>query len=167
MKAKRIGILAISLLLMTMAAGTAIATAVDVGVDIKPYSQPNSINVKANGVIPVAILGSSTFDVNDVNLTTVRFAAVGAFEGFEPKTYKNGPNAGEVMAAYEDANGDGITDLVLHFDIDKAERMAILPAAAAAIPVGQLTVTAETFNPGSLNGAPIAGLDSVRLLHVD
>ena len=34
-----------------------------VGIDIKPGSFPNSINLKGKGVIPVAILSTTTFDV--------------------------------------------------------------------------------------------------------
>jgi hypothetical protein len=77
--------------------------------DIKPGSFPNSINTKKKGVTPVALLGSSTFDVTTVDVTTLRF----------------GPNDAEpahdltVLATYvfhlEDVNYDGEPDLVSHY----------------------------------------------------
>ncbi len=47
---------------------------VAVDIDIKPGSDPNSINLKSKGVIPVAILGSAIFDVTYVDVTTLVFA---------------------------------------------------------------------------------------------
>jgi len=38
----------------------------EVLVDIKPGSYPNPLNVKSKGVLPVAILGTTAFDVSDV-----------------------------------------------------------------------------------------------------
>jgi len=42
--------------------------------NIKPDSYPNSINLKSNGVTPVAIFGSVTFDVSQIDLTTIKLA---------------------------------------------------------------------------------------------
>ncbi|MFC1969906.1 hypothetical protein ACFLVV_01665 [Chloroflexota bacterium] len=77
--------------------------------DIKPGSFPNSINTKKNGVTPVALLGSATFDVTTVNVTTLRFGPNDA----EPKHDLT------ILATYvfhlEDVNYDGNTDLVSHY----------------------------------------------------
>lgn len=72
-----------------------------INIDIKPGSFPNSINLKNKGVIPVAIFGSEVFDVMAIDYETVRFA------GAMPE---------DKAPSYEDVNGDGFTDLVLHYN---------------------------------------------------
>lgn len=78
-----------------------------VGVDIKPGSFPNSINLCSRGAVPVAILGSNTFDVFDVETESLRFAeaAVKVVGKKDPKS----------LCSYEDVNGDFIDDLLCHF----------------------------------------------------
>ena len=74
-------------------------------IDIKPGSDPNSINCKnQNGMIPVAILTTDTFDATTVDPLTVRFGRTGT-EASEAH------NKGHI----EDADGDGDLDMVLHF----------------------------------------------------
>ncbi len=70
----------------------------DISIDIKPGSDPNSINPKKMGLVPVAILGSETFDVLDVDYANVLFGTGGAMP---------------VHMGLEDVNGDGFIDLVL------------------------------------------------------
>ena len=48
----------------------------EVGVDIKPGSYPNCFNVNGHGVIPVAILGSETLDVTQIDISTLNFAGL-------------------------------------------------------------------------------------------
>jgi len=81
-----------------------IVTVVNVGIDIKPGSYPNAINNDGNGVIPVAILGSETFDVNLIIPTSV------TMEGLGLKTVGKADRA---LYHYEDVNGDGFEDLVV------------------------------------------------------
>ncbi len=90
----------------------------------------------SRGVIPVAILGSDTFDVADVDVTTLAF----------------GPNAAGVdpteVPHFEDVNGDGFTDLVSNFRI---EDTGIVFGDTEAC------LTGET-----LDGVPFEGCDAVR-----
>jgi hypothetical protein len=73
---------------------------IDIEIDIKPGSFPNSINLKSKGVIPVAILTTMALDATTVMADTVRFGPAEA----EP-----------VHWALEDVDGDGDTDMILHF----------------------------------------------------
>lgn len=76
---------------------------IPVAIDIKPGSFPNSINPKSKGVIPVAILTTGTFDATTVDSTAVFFG-------------KTGTEVAPVHSALEDVDGDGDTDMILHFN---------------------------------------------------
>jgi hypothetical protein len=73
-----------------------------VDIDIKPGSDPNSINPKSKGNIPVAILTTDDFDAATVAPASVRFG-------------KTGAEAAAVKSALEDVDGDGDSDMILHF----------------------------------------------------
>jgi hypothetical protein len=67
-------------------------------IDIKPGSYPNSINLKSNGVVPVALLTTADFNASAVNPSTIKFA------GASPLKWK-----------MEDVDGDGDLDMLFHF----------------------------------------------------
>ena len=71
---------------------------VEVSIDIKPGSDPNSINLKSKGVVPVAVLTTDDFDASTVDPETVLFA------GAEP-----------VRWTMEDVDSDGDMDMLFHF----------------------------------------------------
>jgi len=104
-------------------------------IDIKPGSDPNSINPQSRGVIPVAILGSDTFDVSDVNVASLVFGPASAAPLH--------PNALHL----EDVNDDGFTDLVTHY---RTQQTGIAPGQT------QACITGET-----LGGVPIFGCDAI------
>jgi len=79
---------------------------IEVVIDIKPGSFPSCFNNDGNGIIPVAIFGSDTFDVHQVDVSTV------LLEGLSVAMKPNG----KYMAAYEDVNADGHLDLVVKFN---------------------------------------------------
>ena len=81
---------------------------VAVDIDVKPGSEPNCINLNGHGVIPVAVLGSSSFDVANIDQNALSFGGLDVrFRG------KKGP-----LCSFEDVNLDGIHDLVCHFEDD-------------------------------------------------
>ncbi len=77
-------------------------------IDIEPGGDLASINPMSRGVIPVAILGTETFDVSEVDATTLAFGPGGA----SPAHTKGGHPA--------DVNGDGLVDLVSHYRTQEA-----------------------------------------------
>jgi len=104
-------------------------------VDIKPGSDPNSINPQSRGVIPVAILSNENFDASSVDVTTLAFGPAGAAPLH--------PNALHL----EDVNDDGLTDLVTHY---RTTETGIAAGDTEAC------ITGET-----LDGIPIEGCDDI------
>ena len=86
-------------------------------------------------MVPVAILTTDTFDATTVNPTTVLFGA-------------NGTEAAPVHSALEDVDGDGDTDLILHFN---TQSIRIVCGDTSA------SLTGETFS-----GQAIKGSDSIN-----
>jgi len=55
---------------------------IDVKIDIKPGSDPNSINIGSKGVVPIALLTTADFDASRVNPATVKFADAAPVHGY-------------------------------------------------------------------------------------
>lgn len=106
-----------------------------VTIDIKPGSFPNSINPKSKEKIPVAILTTDSFDATTVDPTTVLFGATGT-------------ETAPVQSALEDVDGDGDTDMILHFNIQ---------GTGIACGDTSASLTGETFG-----GQMIKGSDSIN-----
>jgi hypothetical protein len=111
-----------------------------VSIDIKPGSFPNSINLGSNGVVPVAILGSATFDASQVDPLTVTMA--------DAKVKLKGK--GTPMASLQDLNGDGFLDLVVQVSTSTLQLSAI---ATEAIVEGS-----------TVGGMSFSGKDSVNIV---
>ncbi len=117
------------------AAKQALGLITAVAIDIKPRSFPNSINPRSQGVIPVAILTTTTFDATTVDPLSVKFGPDGAIE-----THGRGH--------FQDVNRDGKLDLVLHFNIQDTGIRCWDTSAS---------LTGKTFS-----GQPIQGSDSIK-----
>ena len=115
-------------------------------IDIKPGSDPNSINcINEEGVIAVAILTTEDFDATTVDHATVTFE--GASETHVDR------QSGEPKRHEEDVDGDGDTDLVLHFRLGDTDLNCESTEG---------TLTGETFD-----GLPIEGIDVVRMIDIN
>ena len=71
---------------------------IEISIDIKPGSYPNSINLGSKGVVPVAVLTTAEFDASTVDPATVQFA-----------------DAYPLRWAMEDVDYEGDLDLIFHF----------------------------------------------------
>jgi len=101
---------------------------------------PNPINLGSNGKVPVTVLSSETFDAGTLVLSSIRFA------GAPVQARKNGT----LMASFEDGNGDGRPDLVLHF---ATQSLGLNPSSTSATLTGLTT-----------NGRCVSGTDSVKIV---
>lgn len=97
-----------------------------VDIDIKPGSDPNSINLKSKGVVPVAVLTTGEFDATTVDPATVLFAG-----------------AAPLRWTTEDVDGDGDTDLLFHF---KTQELALTAESTEA------TLTGAKFDGQPVEG---------------
>ena len=74
----------------------------DVAVDVRPGDPWNRINVFSRGVVPVALLGSDTVDVGDIDAASLAFGPEGS-----PLAHRGCPHVADV-------NRDGRPDLLSH-----------------------------------------------------
>jgi len=131
--------------------------------DIKPGSCPNPLNLKAKGVLPVAILGTEDFDVMTVDPATVRLTREGYEEtGVFPLRWAwedvGTPFEGELCDCH-DLNGDGYMDLTLKFDTQELVQVLELDTLAGEkIPLILMGNLKEEEG-----GTPIKGQDCVRI----
>jgi hypothetical protein len=112
-----------------------------VEIDIKPGSDPNSINLGSEGNVPIAIMTTADFDATNVDPETVSLA--GASVGLKGKSNK-------LMASIKDVDGDGDDDLMLHIDI---EEMDLMEGSSVAVLYGS-----------TYDDIEIKGIDSVNIV---
>ena len=124
---------------------------IEVDIDVKPQSFPNCFNINGKGVVPVAILGSATFDVTEIDVSTLNFG------GLDVRVKRNGTS----QCSVEDVSGDftnpegapdGIADLVCKFVND----------AGSWSPNGETASLTGNLLP-QFGGTPIEGTDSICL----
>jgi hypothetical protein len=112
----------------------------DIQIDIKPGSSPNSIFLGSNGNVPVAILSTPSFDATQVDPLSVTLAGA--------RVLLRGK--GTPMASQADINEDGLMDLVAHVD-----------TTALQLTVGDTEAVLEGM---TFAGLRIRGRDTVRII---
>ncbi len=100
-------------------------------VDVKPGSFPNPINLRSQGVVPVALFGSPDFDVTQVDTGSVKFGPMHQHELGAPA----------VGYSYQDVNADGLLDIVFKF---RTQETGLTPADMEACLHG-MTMGGEHF----------------------
>lgn len=126
--------------LTSLAAFPSKACGIAVDIDIKPGSSPAPINPKSHGKIPVAILSSPTFNATaQIEQSSLTFGRTG-----------DEPSLVFCDAVSEQVNGDGLPDLVCHFDTQ-----------TAAFQKGD---TQGTLKGQTKTGIPLSGVDAIRIV---
>jgi len=117
-------------------------------IDIKPGSDPNSINLSENGLLPVAILASPKVDVETIDPETITIGKV-------LLAARGSKKAPKLAYSLEDVNGDGKADIMMtFFDVQMLVNEGVLGATTDAL------ILTATLDDGTL----IEGIDSVRIL---
>lgn len=102
---------------------------IPVEIDIKPDSADNRLNIKSNGVFPVALLTTENFDAATVNYNSVSIGPDGATAD---------------KSHIEDADGDGDLDVIFHFPTQKT---------GIACGDSEVMLRGETFDGKPIEGA--------------
>ena len=136
--------------------------------DIKPGSCPNSYNRKSHGVLPVALVGTDSFDVTMVDLDSITLSRCDGIGGsVAPHEGPPGPHStyGDAATPFDgvlcdchELEGDGITDLKMKFKTDE-----VVPALELnGLDPGSLVMLA--VHGTMLDGTPFVAADCVRLV---
>lgn len=121
----------------------------EVAIDIKPGSDTNIINLKSKGVVPVAILTTGSFDAHEVDAGTVEFA-----------------DAMPVQWAFEDVDGDGDEDMIIHFktqDLNLVSTQELNTLSAQASDAEASAVKKAMLTGRTTNNYRLSGSDTVRI----
>ena len=119
----------------------------NVTIDIKPGSDPNSINLCSMGVIPVAILSSATFDVSTITDAEIAVLRLG-----DANVKMVGKAADRSLCSIKDVNDDGFDDLVCKF---------------LTVELVETDATVELTVFGENGGVAFEGTDSVNIAKDD
>jgi hypothetical protein len=128
-----------------------------VPVDIKPQSCPNPLNIKSKGVLPVAILGMSGYDITEINPQSIRLEGVAPIRhATEDVATPFVPFVGKGTANdCTFAGPDGIMDLTLKFNTTDI--------VSALVAVTNKEVRVLHLRGKLYDGTPIMGEDVVIL----
>ena len=108
----KIALFAIPILATIMVVATippVFAPGIEVEIDVKPGSDPNSVNTNSKGVLPVAILGSDNFDATQIIQDSI-IAYTTSVDFLVDEWIATQPRC-----SVEDVNGDGLLDLNCKF----------------------------------------------------
>jgi len=125
-----------------------------VEIDIKPGSDPNSVNCNSKGVVPFAILSDENFDATTIPIEIVSMSLV-----------SSGPiqvNEVHNQLHLEDVNGDGLLDGVLHINIQ--DICLFIPEGTPIRSTIQITLTGETTDGEAFEGSDNIVLKGKKIL---
>jgi hypothetical protein len=107
---------------------------IDAVIDIKPGSDINPINLKSNGLVPVAIFTTDGLDALTIDLNSIIFAG-----------------ATPVKWVVQDIDGDGDDDILLHFKTIELSDLSSLSTEAVLSGI-------------TLDSTPFSGKDTVNVI---
>jgi hypothetical protein len=142
---------------------------IEVPVDIKPESCPNALNVKRKGLMSVAVVGTPTFDVTQVDPLSLTLAGVPIVLLDEPFEFEDVATPQLPFVGKEDCDDcnelgpDGILDLTVKFD--NQEVIQALETLFGTLEDGQcLVVPLEGFLKQGTPPPRIIGEDVVLII---
>jgi hypothetical protein len=145
--------------LVDLPAGAAPTNDIKVAFDVRPGGCPNPFNPDAQGVLPVAILGTSDFDVTQIDPTTLEINGVPLLRSalLDVAT----PFTGSLTdcSSCSAAGADGYPDLTVKFDFQAISATVVDPVVGSCM---DLTITGN-LKP-EFGGTPIIGTDKIVIV---
>jgi len=156
-----------------------VRVAEEVAIDIKFCSDPNAFNCKKKGVLPVTIFGTDSFDVADIDLSTLQLCLADLSACTDgPRDWsmddRGDPSSdlGAAMCATDPDTGeeldflnpDGILDLDVAFEASEVQAMLEVFCGGPKNGVSPtLVITGSTFDGTAIFSAPIGntGIDQL------
>lgn len=137
-----------------------VSTEIEVDINVHPGSYPNPLNLLSGGSTPVAIFGSPTFDVTEIDPSTLTLGSAGLkVAGKSGKDMCSVSDIGEYVPGDPTAtpfdnlgDPDGYDDLVCHFVTSEITPMADGDQTVVEV-MGYL-----------MDGTPFAGTDVVKVV---
>jgi hypothetical protein len=117
-------------------------TTLVVEIDVKPGEEPDPINLRARGLLPVCVFSSEEFDATQIDPATCDLA--GAPVAVRGRSLR-------FMAHLEDADGDGLDDLILQFENQQLD--------PTQLQEGKITLVGATYD-----GQEFMGEDDIVLV---
>jgi len=117
-------------------------TTISVEIDVKPGAEPDPINLRAKGVLPVCVFSSEEFDATQIDPATCDLA--GAPVAMRGRGLK-------FMTHAEDVDGDGLLDMVLQFENQQLD--------PSQLQEGKITLSGATYD-----GQEFIGEDDIVLV---
>ncbi|MDD1665689.1 MAG: VWA domain-containing protein [Methanomicrobiales archaeon] len=147
-------------------AGDQVVTPIDVPIDIKPGSCPNSFNIKEKGVLPVAILGGKNLKASAIDPKSILLARDGGTDGVKPirSSLEDVASASTKTCScgFKSGRPDRKQDLTLKFDSQEVVKTLGIKKNEGCIKV-TVTGTLRSKDP-ALDGKQIQGSDYLRVL---
>jgi VCBS repeat-containing protein len=130
---------------------------IDAVIDVKPGNDNNRVKLKAAGVLPVAILSTSTADgeVEDFDAATLAALDMECFQFGDARAGYARVNP--LRSTLEDVDGDGDLDLLLHFSMRDI-------VAAGALDADSVDVVLTAEYGARAVGVQLAGYDAVEMV---
>ncbi|HEX6428050.1 MAG TPA: hypothetical protein VF008_10210 [Niastella sp.] len=145
--------------LVDLPAGAAPVNEISVALDVRPGGCPNPFNPDAQGVLPVAILGTADFDITKIDPSTLKINGVSLLRSAIEDVAT--PFAGPLndCSSCSNAGADGYADLTVKFDFPLVSATVPDPVVGSCMP---LTITGNL--KAEFGGTPIIGTDNIVIV---
>lgn len=135
----------------------------DAPVDVKPGSDVNPVNLRSNGVLPVAVLGSADLDVTTIDPSTILLNGVAPLRWNIEDVCGPMPDPPDPMDPMMDDNDDaempdGFDDLKLKFSTPEI--------AASLDDVARGDIVTLYFSAETFGGMALTGEEDIRIVQV-